>query len=325
MSSTSDSNIPQEPEDPLVEIPLQPENPGSARGNQNRPIIRRFLIDTQNLNYNVPAQITITVQIEDRNTRRPVNLTINSLSTTINAINVDPIMARILKIERNTDNLQDQVLRFWQILGEIEMTEQGTPKKTIINRFDELPKLTAQEAGQELVGESFFRFDTTSRYYPTLIFHFKEKNVVTNGKRTQVKIRWTAFSIQNTFTIEHRQELERRMQNFKHQPLEYWSGPIRVNFVSTTQARWKTTLYVQSENEAHRLLTEILFSVDETFSAAQLSVTTGRKLSPATTVAQSLSRTTEAEWERSCKMELNKIMLQINGADRMMEIFRKGE
>lgn len=53
---------------------------------------RKFFIDADRLNYAVPAEVILKVRIEDRDSRRPVELAIQNVGVTINSIEVDPIM-----------------------------------------------------------------------------------------------------------------------------------------------------------------------------------------------------------------------------------------
>jgi hypothetical protein len=332
---------------------------GPMRGDLSRgPLTRQFIIDPESFNYAVPAEIKLSVNILDQNSRRPVQLTIQKLDVVIRSIEIEPIAEQLKLVNgrirallevvgtpqplskenppsRDTQDSESSILdNTSRRESELQPDEPATEEKleTLLGNLRDLkeelsilPKNTAKETSLEIVGESYFRFNSSCQFYPTLIFHFKEEDLDSLGKRTQVKVRWTEFDIKQTFTSTHRKELEERLTIFRTDKLTYWSGPLRANYVSASSARWKTIMFVKERADAITILSKILKVLNEIFLLEQLSFTTGRKLMPATKVAPSLAEGREPEWSRICKMELNKVILQVNGTQEQMEIFRHDE
>ena len=65
-------------------------------------------------------------------------------------------------------------------------------KEFLNNWKKDLIKIIASEVSLQIVGESYYKWDSTSRYYPTLIIIFKEMN-------TEQKARRKKKSNQNTY------------------------------------------------------------------------------------------------------------------------------
>lgn len=62
-------------------------------------------------------------------------------------------------------------------------------RKDLCEEFKKLPDKVAKEVALQVVGQSYVKWDSSSFYYPTLLFLFKEINVTNYPRKTQVKLR----------------------------------------------------------------------------------------------------------------------------------------
>lgn len=102
------------------------------------------------------------------------------------------------------------------------------------NDVDEL----SRHIGNELVGESYHRWDSRVQYYPTLVFMFLEDEESFANRRTesdfilqkksQIKVRLTKYEtsiINENNILEIKTELKERIQRMQN--LQYQSGNVR--------------------------------------------------------------------------------------------------
>lgn len=139
-------------------------------------------------------------------------------------------------------------------------------------------KQLSEEIGNELVGETYLRWDTQVRFYPTIVFIFLEseedfvkrnisdKNVY--RKKVQIKIRITKHSIENLETNE--EFLKNYVINLKSKILNlvdtynFTTGNKRCTYVNQGNVSWKTTIFACDKKEAMMILIRLYNLIEET-------------------------------------------------------------
>jgi hypothetical protein len=124
-----------------------------------------------------------------------------------------------------------------------------------------LPVAISEEVPNHIVGESYYRWDATSTYFPTLIFKFKEENVYKYARNSQVRVRLKMRNEDLTQSdINHL-----RKQCDKLGPITYTYGTVRSHYINL-QKRFKTTLFSESKQEAEFVFEKLLGGRGETFN-----------------------------------------------------------
>jgi hypothetical protein len=141
----------------------------------------------------------------------------------------------------------------------------------------------SRHIGNELVGESYHRWDSRVQYYPTLVFIFLEdeegfvnrrtESDLILQKKSQIKVRLTKFettsinemNISNIIT--DLQERIKRMQSVKYQ-----SGNVRCTYVNKGLVKWKTSVFCKKRTEANQILKNICYVIGEQYDQNQLKV-----------------------------------------------------
>ena len=171
-----------------------------------------------------------------------------------------------------------------------------------------------EEICNSIVGETWYKWDGTTKYYPSIVFIFLEKGV-SYPKKAQVKTHLTKLNpgIQpSDFLID---DLSKKIEtNFNS--FSYISGDFRCNFISKHKSSWKTTLFVKDFNQGEILLSKILDVLQENFDHSSLSGT-----SPRTRTQTFLEkyptdrryRSANQELSRQVEMFLYKAVLLCNG------------
>jgi hypothetical protein len=138
--------------------------------------------------------------------------------------------------------------------------------------------------------ESFLRWDSRVKYYPTLVcicleeeelFQRRlEQNGMAIQQKSQIKLRVKGYDV-GTITDEQVSVLAAPLRGRFKSLRELWfeTGSNRLTYVRQGEVRWKTTVFANNRREAERVLTRLCAVVDETFSKSNLSVTMGRALS----------------------------------------------
>lgn len=119
-------------------IPLRPEQTGPA--NTNSGFERRYLIDADQLGYNVPAQVNLNVNIVDAfATNRPVSLSIQNIDVAIKAVEIEPLMVNLNRINGTVDAISKQILDLAERIGQLEEDETVSGKlKDLTERVGQL-------------------------------------------------------------------------------------------------------------------------------------------------------------------------------------------
>jgi hypothetical protein len=175
-------------------------------------------------------------------------------------------------------------------------------------RKSDLLELTRQ-IGNELVGESYLRWDSRVQYYPTLVMifletedHYRERFALDKTivqRKIQVKARVTDF--ENEELDEKNQillieEYEKRAGSFES--FVFVSGGTRCNYIQEGKCRWKTTIFALNPGEAVKVLKMVCSLVKAPFRLENLSVTQSNR---------------ENSLSAPCPVQLHKMTLLLNG------------
>lgn len=173
-------------------------------------------------------------------------------------------------------NFQVEDIDFTPIIQEI------LDLKSYINTLLDSKQL-AQDIGNELVGESYLRWDTQVRFYPTIVFIFLEsdEDFITNSfrenrkqkKKVQIKLRITSYDIQsleqNTSLLETFVQNVKQEILLKAETLSFFTGNIRSTYVNQGNVSWKTTIFsydvVESVQIMNKLYTILNQNMNPTF------------------------------------------------------------
>ena len=209
-------------------------------------------------------------------------------------------------------------------LNKISVTLRSLPetiKHFIDGGFEDLKKYLddwkkdlvseiALEVSLQVVGESYYKWDSTSTYFPTITFLFRELDTEQYPRRSQIKVR---LSKKNEEVVHSDiDKLKERCISFSN--LGYNYGTKRFNYISTDR-RFKTTVFGESSEEINDLFTTLLSVIDEPFNDKNLSITEGRLRSNVTKRTKSLGNgaLNRIRYIDNFKVTLKKAVLHING------------
>lgn len=141
----------------------------------------------------------------------------------------------------------------------LELQELKITLKEILNS-----KALAQEIGNELVGETYLRWDTQVRFYPTIVFifledeqHFIKRSLLDPNlykKKVQIKLRITNHTIEKlekdeTFLKTYILELRSKISNLAD-TYNFNTGNLRCTYVNQGSVSWKTTVFAKDKEQA---------------------------------------------------------------------------
>lgn len=148
-------------------------------------------------------------------------------------------------------------------------------KETLKHILD--TKQLSQEIGNELVGESYLRWDTQVRFYPTIVFIFLEseqdflkRTILHNNlykKKVQIKLRITNHTIEQfekdelflkNYVINIKSQIANLIETY------YFSaGNKRCTYVNQGDVSWKTTIFAKNKQQAIMILTRLCNLIDQ--------------------------------------------------------------
>ena len=178
----------------------------------------------------------------------------------------------------------------------------------------------AQQVSLEIVGESYYRWDSVSSYYPTLTFLFKEVDAEQYPKRSQVKIRYNKSN--EDITQSDIKELRIKCEQLAGQSYTY--GRQRYNFVSKDK-RFKTTIFGQDSSQIKRLFTNLLAVINEPFDDRDLSITFNRNRISSTKRTKSLDGIglNKVNYQINFPVQLYKVVLFVNNLESPLILYKK--
>lgn len=178
--------------------------------------------------------------------------------------------------------------------------------------IDRLPVDVSDKVADSIVGESYYRWDSTSNYYPTVVFLFNLVNSTGGVGRSQIKLRYPKRSEEVT-----PQDVERlRVAVQALRGLQYDYGDQRLNFVSSNRLA-KTVLNVQTPDEGKRVLQRVCQAVQIPYEDNLVTITSANRRPPVNRRTRPIG-----EWKlRPIQnvfgvYRLSKVKLMINGMSR---------
>lgn len=135
----------------------------------------------------------------------------------------------------------------------------------------DLIKEIAQEVSLQIVGESYYKWDSVSTYYPTITFIFKEKDVSQYARKSQIKLRLSKKN--EDLTDSDIKNLRLNCNLIINST--YCYGTQRFNYVSTDK-RFKTTIFGDNSSQIKALFTSLFKVINEPFEERNLSITSCR-------------------------------------------------
>lgn len=185
---------------------------------------------------------------------------IGAVEATVDTIlySVRSILSRLQEIKEELDFVPDNVIKGLEDLYKKH-------KEEVISEISE-------EVSLRIVGESYYKWNSTNSFYPTLVLKFKETGVFQKARVTQLKTKLKYKT--DELTDQILRELQVKVDGIRN--LSYCHGPTRGNFVSRDK-HFKTTVFGNDKQEIEKLLKSVLQVVEEPYIEQNLSITFGRK------------------------------------------------
>ena len=223
----------------------------------------------------------------------------------------------VAEIVTTTGYLSYAVSRNYSILKSLpslfdnKLNHQLEQIKTFLNDWKkDLIIEIAHEVSLHVVGESYYKWDSVSTYYPTITFLFKETETSQYPRRSQVKIRLNKKNQE----ITEKDIIILKTKSIQLLNQTYTYGQNRYNYVSKDK-RFKTTLFGSDTKEIKNLLNNLLSIIDDPFEEKNLSLTINRNRQNLTKRQKSLSsiKPNLINYQTIFPLKLFKIVLLVNG------------
>lgn len=195
----------------------------------------------------------------------------------------------------------------------------GDIKKQLEKDRKELPTKVAEEVSMQVVGESYYRWDSVSTYFPTLSFLFREINVGQDPRRTQIKVRLKKRNEEiGEAEIGRLKASCAALSN-----LMYTYETVRANYVSQDK-RFKTTVFCKDPSAVKRVLDPICEVIGEPYESRNLSITTARNRSNTTKRTTPLAGVpiNTVSYQTTITVKLYKVVLLVNGLSSPIVIYK---
>lgn len=229
-----------------------------------------------------------------------------------------------IELEKELKELPKQLKKDFEQFQK-EVKEQLEEYKTELEKeFKEKIKKLALDVATEvsllIVGESYLKWDSTSSYFPTLIFVFNE--IVSGGtpRRSQIKTRLKKRS--EELTADDLEILRTRLLDYAD--LSYMYGGCRANYVSSDK-RWRTSVFTENKEVAKALYTELGKILEEPVDFDLLSFTTSVKRRPRITIRETPIGDIDLNpitYDAVFPLKLRRAVLLLNNAEKPIELFR---
>ena len=182
---------------------------------------------------------------------------------------------------------------------------------------EELPDRLGKVVGQYVVGDSWFRWDGTHTYYPTLCFKFKEIETIQYPRTSQIQIKLK----KNNQSLTDADIVRLRSSVANLDRLQYCYGSNRGYFVAKNR-RFKTTVYGDSREEIEKVLQACISVVEEEFDPNYLSYTDGVKRENVVKRGTPLLgvSTNPVNYKKPSTQELFRVLLLVNGMEQPIVI-----
>ena len=212
-------------------------------------------------------------------------------------------------LNRQSRNIEDRLQRIENLLRKLAKNQEEC--------CEELPDRLGKIVGQYVVGDSWFRWDGTHTYYPTLCFKFREKHVIGNARTSQIQIKLK----ENNKALTDADIIKLRSSVRGLGVLEYVYGSNRGYFVAKNR-RFKTTVYGDSRDDIEKVLRACLSVVEEDFDPDYLSYTNGIKRDNIVKRNLPLSglSVNPVNYKKPSVQQLFRVLLLVNGMEQPIVI-----
>lgn len=184
---------------------------------------------------------------------------------------------------------------------------------------DEIIETVCEEIPNRVVGESYYRYNATSQFYPTLVLVFVEKTEKKYPRRSQmkVKIKKETEEITESFITN----LKNQFQIIQRKQYKY--GALRACYVSSDKT-YKNTIFCSGLDQAVHVFQNVYRIVGLDFDQANLSITSGRNRKPVTRRQRPLDgQVPEIQnYNEEFEVSLYRVVLQINGLPKPILIYK---
>ena len=181
-----------------------------------------------------------------------------------------------------------------------------------------LPFILTNEVCQNIVGESYYKWDALACFYPTIVFVFVEQTQNNKPRKAQIKLRLKQTSA--SITENDVAALITRAEACAG--LSYTYGNARGNYVSLDK-RFKTTIFAKDEASLNAVLNKVLGVILEPFDPALLSITnTGSKrpsINKRLTALHAVG-VNNTNYNENFSLGLKSINVLINGLKRIIKL-----
>lgn len=184
---------------------------------------------------------------------------------------------------------------------------------------DEIIDKVCEEIPNRVVGESYYRYNATSQFYPTLVLVFLEKTTNKYPRRSQlkVKIKKTSEEITDAFILNLKNEFSILQRK------QYRYGPLRACYVSSDKT-FKNTIFCSSLDQAIQVFSNVYRIVGLPFDRNNISITSGRNRKPITRRLIPLDGQVPEvqDYESEFEVSLYRAVLQVNGLPKPILVFK---
>lgn len=183
---------------------------------------------------------------------------------------------------------------------------------------DEILNNITLNVSESIVGESYIKYDSSTSYWPTLMFKFKSADINIKSHYSQIKIRY--YKKPDDISDVDIENLKQKIDEIKS--ITYMQGNLRANYVDE-QRLFRTTVFVSNKGEVINLLNTIIPIGLLNFNEKQLSYTEQNlriNITKRKTTINNIELNTRKKFIET-QMQLRSVFLQINGLEKQIKLY----
>lgn len=229
-----------------------------------------------------------------------VSTLISSVETTLGIVKTD---VESIKNQLSDDNLKKLI--------------KESIKDWYEENSNEIIDTVSLNLSESIVGESYIKYDSSTSYWPTLIFKFKSTDKNLKYNYSQIKIRY--YKKPDEITDSDILNLKTKLKNLN---IFYTQGNLRANYVDENRL-FRTTIYVANKATVINLLNEIIPIGLLKFNENQLSYTEKNERVNIAKRGSSLNNIDINVNKKfvNTQMKLSSVFLQINGLEKQTKLY----
>lgn len=184
---------------------------------------------------------------------------------------------------------------------------------------DEVIETVCEEIPNRVVGESYYRYNATSQFYPTLMLVFVEMTENKYPRRSQMKVKIKKETAQ--VTDLYIEELRKRFRELHRKQYRY--GAQRACYVSSDKT-YKNTLFCSNLGQAEQVFQNVYRLVDLPYDPRNISITSGRNRKPVTRRSEPLDGQIPKidNYNEEFEVSLYRAVLHVNGMPKPILIYK---